>query len=135
MFNHLRETRVDTKRLIYKFILISIILSSISWVVAFKVYLYGASGRESIVYWLISLNIYALGFGALFGVFSVMLYPKEIAFWIYLVIRSFGDVMTNLSDLRFIDKLDMEIFAPKLILTLVVLTLTIKKLKRNGSAE
>jgi len=119
------ETPADIKRLIYVFILISLALNSISWIVSFKVYLFGGS---SLIYWLISLNIYALGFGALFGVFSVILFPKEIVFWLYLGIRSVGDLLTNLSDLGYVDNYDMAIFIPKLILSLVVLTIIIKKL-------
>lgn len=125
------ETRAVIKKLLYFFILISIILNSPTWIMQIKCYLYGASKIESHYYWLIALNVYALSGGALFWAFAVLLFPKEKVFWLFLGIRSIGDVMTNLSDLSFLDKYDVTIWSIKMILTLTVLTLSIKELKHE----
>ena len=124
-----REHLEDIKRLIYVLLLFNIILNMLTWYPQIKCYLYGATGEESKFYWLMALNIYALSGGALFYLFSVMLFPKEITFWLFLFNRSVGDVSTNLADLGYVDKYDVTIWAVKTVITLTVLTLTIQKLK------
>ena len=117
------------KKLIYFFILVNIIISSPTWYLQIKCYLYGATKAESHIYWLIALNVYALGGGALFYLFAIILFPKEIAFWLFLIVRSLGDVASNFSDLRFLDKYDVYFWAIKMVITLTVLQMSFKKLR------